>query len=180
MCRASGYTVRVPRAARNRGRKRADRRARCRAVPVDGMGLARRFAGMNEHFRRFAAAVSTWVGTSWVFLAATLFIAVWAASGPLFGYSDHWQLIVNTATTIVTFLMVFLIQNTQNRDAKAIHLKLDELIRAVKGARNRLVDLQDLTDTELDELQKEFQRLRARAEARLDARAERSSPANGA
>jgi G3E family GTPase len=113
------------------------------------------------------------------FLVAVLFIVVWALSGPVFRYSDHWQLIVNTATTIVTFLMVFLIQNTQNRDAKAIHLKLDELIRAVKGARNRLVDLQDLTDSELDELQQEFQRLRARAEGRAEARAERSS-ANGA
>jgi low affinity Fe/Cu permease len=134
---------------------------------------------VNEIFRRFAAAVSWSVGTSWAFLAAALFIAVWALSGPLFGYSDHWQLIVNTATTIVTFLMVFLIQNTQNRDAKAVHLKLDELIRAMKGARNRLVDLQDLTDSELDQLQQEFQRLRARAEARLDARPERAPSGHG-
>lgn len=111
---------------------------------------------MNEIFRKFAHITSHIVGSPWAFIAAVLVIVVWAASGPLFGYSDTWQLVINTGTTIITFLMVFLIQNTQNRDAKAIHLKLDELIKGVKGARNSLVDLEDLTDAELKELEEEF------------------------
>ena len=118
---------------------------------------------MNELFRKFAQAVSNIVGTSWVFILATLIILVWAVTGPMFGYSDTWQLVINTGTTIITFLMVFLIQNTQNRDAKAIHLKLDELLRGVKGARTRMVNLESLSDAELDQLQKEFERLRHRA-----------------
>jgi low affinity Fe/Cu permease len=99
-------------------------------------------------------------------MVAVVAIVAWAATGPMFDYSDTWQLVINTATTIVTFLMVFLIQNTQNRDAKAIHLKLDELIRGVQGARNHLLDLENMTDAELDDLQREFQRLRRRAERR--------------
>jgi low affinity Fe/Cu permease len=91
---------------------------------------------------------------------------VWAITGPIFNFSDTWQLIINTGTTIVTFLMVFLIQNTQNRDAKAIHLKLDELIKAVKGARTRLVDLEDLSDEELEKLQGEFKRLHEQLEGK--------------
>lgn len=93
-----------------------------------------------------------------------LAILVWIVTGPTFHFSDTWQLIINTATTIITFLMVFLIQNTQNRDAKAMHLKLDELIRAVKGARNQLVDLEELSDEELKKLEKQFQRMRKRSE----------------
>ena len=88
---------------------------------------------------------------------------MWGVTGPMFGFSDTWQLIINTGTTIVTFLMVFLIQNTQNRDAKAVHLKLDELIRALKGARNHLVDLEKLSDNELSQLEKEFERIRNQA-----------------
>jgi low affinity Fe/Cu permease len=91
-------------------------------------------------------------------------IFVWIVSGPTFHFSDTWQLVINTATTIVTFLMVFLIQNTQNRDAKAVHLKLDELIRALKDARNELVNLEDLSDEDLKKLEKQFQRMRKRAE----------------
>src|SRR5919205_2612060 len=98
---------------------------------------------MNELFRKFAQKTSQIVGSSWSFMLAVFIIAVWALTGPMFHYSDTWQLVINTGTTIVTFLMVFLIQNTQNRDAQAIHLKLDELIRGVKGARNRLVSLED-------------------------------------
>ena len=94
-----------------------------------------------------------------MFLAALAVVIVWAFTGPLYGFSDTWQLVINTGTTIITFLMVFLIQNTQNRDAKAIHLKLDELIRALKGARNNLVDLEELSDEELRKLHLEFQRL---------------------
>ena len=117
---------------------------------------------MNELFRQFATAASRWLGSPLAFMLALVAIVAWAALGPMFDYSDTWQLVINTATTIVTFLMVFLIQNTQNRDAKAIHLKLDELIRGLQGARNHLVDLENMTDAELDELQGEFQRLRAR------------------
>jgi len=115
---------------------------------------------MNDLFRKFAQATSNFVGTSWVFIVAVLIVLVWAATGPLFHYSDTWQLVINTGTTIITFLMVFLIQNTQNRDAKAIHLKLDELIRGVSGARTNLVDLESLSDEELEKLHKQFQRVR--------------------
>src|SRR5881628_479424 len=114
---------------------------------------------MREAFWRFARTTAYYLGTAWAFLAAVVTILVWAALGPKYGYSDTWQLVINTGTTIVTFLMVFVIQNTQNRDAKAIQLKLDELIRALKGARNKLVDLEDLSDEELKKLEKEFQRL---------------------
>ena len=115
---------------------------------------------MNELFRKFAHRTSAVVGSPWAFLTAVLIIIAWAITGPLFSYSDTWQLIINTSTTIVTFLMVFLIQNTQNRDARAIHLKLDELLWALKEARTGMVDLEDLSDAELQRLQDEFQRLR--------------------
>lgn len=114
-------------------------------------------------FRKFAQCIAGAMGSPWAFCIAVLMIVAWACSGPLFGFSDTWQLVVNTSTTIVTFLMVFLIQNTQNRDARAMHLKLDELIRGIKGARNGLVDLEDLDDRELDHLQSEFQQLRQRS-----------------
>jgi low affinity Fe/Cu permease len=114
---------------------------------------------MKDLFRKFAQAASHAVGSPWAFIIAVTIIVVWAASGPLFGYSDTWQLVINTGTTIITFLMVFLIQNTQNRDAKAIHLKLDELLKGVKGARTSLVDLEDLSDEQLDELQEYYERL---------------------
>src|SRR5262245_23652355 len=114
---------------------------------------------MNEIFRKFASRTSIIVGSAWAFVLAVLIIVIWAATGPIFRYSDTWQLVINTGTTIITFLMVFLIQNTQNRDAKAIHLKLDELIKGVTGARNRLVDLENLSDEELERLQAEFKKL---------------------
>jgi low affinity Fe/Cu permease len=115
---------------------------------------------VNEVFRRFAHRISEVVGSSWAFLLAMVVILSWAMTGPMFGFSDTWQLIINTGTTIVTFLMVFLIQNTQNRDAKATHLKLDELLRAVADARIRLVDVEDLSDAELEKLRQEFRELR--------------------
>src|SRR5258706_9802592 len=115
---------------------------------------------MNELFRKFAQTTSQTVGSSWAFILAVLIIVVWGATGRLFHYSDTWQLVINTGTTIITFLMVFLIQNTQNRDAKAIHLKLDELLRGVEGARTHLVDLEALSDEELDRLQQQFKRIR--------------------
>jgi low affinity Fe/Cu permease len=115
---------------------------------------------MNEAFRNFSVSAANALGSSWMFLINVVLILVWLFAGPFFNYSDSWQLIVNTGTTVLTYLAVFLIQNTQNRDAKAIHLKLDELIRGVEGARTHLVDLQSLTDEELDKLQTEFSRIR--------------------
>ncbi len=106
------------------------------------------------------------LGSAWAFAGAVLVIVVWLLTGPTFHFSDTWQLIINTATTIITFLMVFLIQNTQNRDAKAVHLKLDELIRAIKDARNELVDLEDLSDEELKKLEEQFRRMRATSRER--------------
>lgn len=117
---------------------------------------------MNEWFRKFSIVASNALGSSWMFIANVLLIFIWLVMGPFFNYSDTWQLFVNTATTVFTYLAVFLIQNTQNRDAKAIHLKLDELIKGVSGARTGLVDLQNLSDSELDALQQEFARLRAK------------------
>lgn len=114
---------------------------------------------MKEKFRVFAAKVSTWAGSPLVFVGAILVIALWALSGPAAGYSDTWQLIINTGTTIVTFLMVFLIQNTQNRDSKAMHLKLDELIRSHSAARSNFVSLEDISDAELIEIANEFKKL---------------------
>jgi low affinity Fe/Cu permease len=111
-------------------------------------------------FRRFAHATAEAVGRSQSFAAATFVIVLWAVTGPLFHFSDTWQLVINTGTTIVTFLMVFLIQNTQNRDAHAVHLKLDELIRANKNARNSLLALEDMSDEDLAKLQAEFDQLR--------------------
>ena len=122
------------------------------------------FCRIRDAFGIFARKASNVLGTAWVFVFAILIIVIWAATGHAFGYSDTWQLIINTGTTIVTFLMVFLIQNTQNRDAKAVHLKLDELIRALSGARNKLVDLEKLSDDELKSLEQEYEKLRKKAE----------------
>jgi low affinity Fe/Cu permease len=113
-----------------------------------------------DRFARFCSSASSWVGSKWAFVSAGAVIVVWSATGPLFHYSDTWQLIINTGTTIVTFLMVFLIQNTQNRDARAINLKLDELIRAVEHARNHMINIEKLSDAELDVLEEQFTRLR--------------------
>ncbi len=115
---------------------------------------------MHEIFRRIAQETSKYVGSPWAFAGAILVVLMWALSGPIFGFSDTWQLVINTGTTILTFLMVFLIQNTQNRDAHAIHLKLDELIKAQKEARDQLIDIEDLSDEQLDALQSEFVRFK--------------------
>ncbi|MEY2578513.1 MAG: hypothetical protein QOI49_1337 [Verrucomicrobiota bacterium] len=122
------------------------------------------FCRIRDAFGVFARKTSSVLGSAWAFVVAILIIVIWAMTGPAFGYSDTWQLIINTGTTIVTFLMVFLIQNTQNRDAKAVHLKLDELIRALEPARNKLVDLEKLSDDDLKALEKEFETLRKKAE----------------
>jgi low affinity Fe/Cu permease len=122
------------------------------------------FCRVRDAFRVFARRSSEVLGSAWAFIGAIAIIAIWALTGPTFHFSDTWQLIINTGTTIVTFLMVFLIQNTQNRDAKAVHLKLDELIRAMRGARNHLVDLEKLSDDELKKLEEQFTRLREQAQ----------------
>jgi len=122
------------------------------------------FCVVSDAFRLFARRSSTVLGSAWAFGIAILIIVIWGLTGPAFHYSNTWQLIINTGTTIVTFLMVFLIQNTQNRDAKAAHLKLDEIIRALKGARNELIDLENLADEDLTSLEKQFERVRKKAE----------------
>ncbi len=111
---------------------------------------------MNDAFAKFATWVSDVLGQAWVFLLAVIVIVVWAVSGPLFQFSETWQLVINTGTTIVTFLMVFIIQNTQNRDARATHVKLDELLRAVEGARGSLADAEDRTEAELKRLKEQL------------------------
>jgi low affinity Fe/Cu permease len=122
------------------------------------------FCVVSDAFRVFARRTSVMLGSAWAFVGALFIILVWALTGPTFHFSDTWQLIINTGTTIVTFLMVFLIQNTQNRDAKAMHLKLDEIIRALERARNEMVDLEELSDEELDRLEQQFRNLRTKAE----------------
>jgi low affinity Fe/Cu permease len=122
-----------------------------------------RGTAINDVFRRFAQMTSSAVGSPWAFVLASIVIIAWAVTGPLFHFSDTWQLIINTGTTIVTFLMVFMIQGAQNRDARAIHLKLDELIRSKRGARNNLVDLENCTDEELAEIEAEFHRIKSKA-----------------
>lgn len=115
---------------------------------------------MSDAFRRFAGRCSIWLGAPMSFAVSLFIVLAWAALGPLFHFSDSWQLVINTGTTIVTFLMVFLIQATQNRDAQALHLKLDELIRANRNARNTIAGIESCTEAELQHLQAEFAKLR--------------------
>lgn len=140
---------------------------------------AGRIPRLHGAFRCCSQWMAEAVGSPWAFILACICIVIWAATGPMFHFSDTWQLVINTATTIVTFLMVFLIQNTQNRDTKAIHLKLDELLRGVAGARTSLVNLEHLSDEELDKLQKEFERLKLRAR-RMENLQQTSSTSQGA
>ncbi len=121
-------------------------------------------------FNNFAKHSAAVVGSPWAFILAVIIVLVWVVTGPHLVYSDTWQLVINTGTTIVTFLIVFLIQNTQNRDAKAVHLKLDELIYGVHGARNSLIDLENLSDQELEVLQQRFERLRKKGDAHTSTR----------
>ena len=115
---------------------------------------------LADGFQIFATKSSYWVGSKWAFVLAVATIVLWAATGPHFHYSDTWQLVVNTTTTVVTFLIVFLIQNTQNRDARAIHLKLDEIIRAIQAARNSMINIETLSDDELQALSNQFEQIR--------------------
>jgi low affinity Fe/Cu permease len=118
-------------------------------------------------FTRFAKLTSRIAGRPVTFLVAVLIILVWAITGPIFGFSDTWQLVINTGTTIVTFLMVFLIQNTQNRDTEALQVKLDELIRVMEGAHNALLDLEELDEKELDRIRNNYEQLAAKAREAL-------------
>jgi len=138
------------------------------ARQVPGILVAPRFSmelenprrtGLSIALERFSRAVTEWAGTSWAFAVALAVIVAWAATGPIFGFSDTWQLVINTGTTIVTFLMVFLIQRAQNKDARAIHLKLNEIVAAVEGASNRLVNVEDLSEEELQMLHTHFCKL---------------------
>ena len=126
-----------------------------------------RMKKLNHVFRVFAKWASWATGHPLAFVLAVVIIIVWAVTGPLFAYSDTWQLVINTGTTIVTFLMVFLIQNTQNRDTAAMHIKLDELIRAVEGAHNALLDLEEMEDADIDAMRKDYERLASDARAAL-------------
>jgi low affinity Fe/Cu permease len=133
---------------------------------IEAHEQVRKSGGLNLWFSRFASSTAQIVGHPYMFLLAVVVLVIWAASGPLFHFSDTWQLIINTGTTIITFLVVFLIQNTQNRDAKALHLKLDELIRSHHPANDDLIDIQKLSDEELDQLEKRYERIRKACEAR--------------
>ena len=114
---------------------------------------------LNLMFEKIASKITIWSGTSTAFSIAFLIVLTWAISGPIFGYSETWQLVINTGTTIITFLMVFLIQKSQNKDSKAIQLKLNELIAASRHASNRMVDIEDLSEAELDIIHKFYQKL---------------------
>jgi low affinity Fe/Cu permease len=120
-------------------------------------------SSLGDRFAQASRRVAAMIGSPYAFLIALASIIVWAVSGPLFGFSDTWQLVINTSTTIVTFLVVFMIQSTQNKDSRAIHLKLDELIHVISEARDLLIDCEDLSDRELDKLDAEFSRLRKKA-----------------
>ncbi len=117
---------------------------------------------MRHYFTDVAEKTAEAAGSPWAFIISLLIVLIWGVTGPIFGFSDTWQLVINTGTTVVTFLVVFLIQNAQNRSNMAVQLKLDELIRGLKGPRTSMVDLESLTDEELDQLHEEFQRLRER------------------
>lgn len=119
---------------------------------------------LRDAFSSFSTGSANLLGTPWMFVANVILILVWLFAGPFFNYSDTWQLVVNTATTVFTYLAVFLIQNTQNRDAKAVHLKLDELISSLEGARNQFVDLQNLSEEDMAKIEQQFKELRERTE----------------
>jgi low affinity Fe/Cu permease len=122
--------------------------------------------GWSAAFGRAAGALATWVGSPTAFAIALGCIALWAAAGPAYRYSDTWQLVFNTGTNLITFLIVFLIQNTQNRDGRAIHLKLDEVIRSIRTAHNEMIDIEKLPDAELDRLSTQYERIRAEQQNR--------------
>lgn len=136
-------------------------------IPEEETPVAR---SNKDSFHKISQSVSNKLGSPIAFAAAVLLIVAWIFSGPVFGFSDTWQLVINTTTTIVTFLMVFAIQNTQNRDAKAMQLKLNELVKTTRGARTEFVDIEDLTDSELDTLQDQFKQMHNRLQAKKELR----------
>ncbi len=125
----------------------------------------------NNSFSRFASKAAAFTGSSWVFLTAVGGVVAWGVTGPYFHYSDTWQLVINTSTTIITFLMVFLIQNTQNRDARALHLKLDEIIRSHHFAHNEMINIEKLSDAELEVLAHHYEQIRRECDLRNTGRA---------
>ncbi|MEO6119532.1 MAG: low affinity iron permease family protein [Terriglobales bacterium] len=153
--------------------KKRNGESRIKRPPLSAVDIARAHteAGWRASFATFSKRTSGAVGSPVMFLIALAVVLTWGITGPMFGFSDTWQLIINTGTTIVTFLMVFLIQATQNRDAKALHFKLDELIHAVHGAHEELIDVEDLSDEELDELGEHYHQVRAEETGRTDRRA---------
>jgi low affinity Fe/Cu permease len=136
--------------------------------------MAKKKSGLNKFFDKFSTKATKLTGSPWAFMIACAAILIWGVTGPMFGFSDTWQLIINTSTTIITFLMVFIIQQTQNKDTTAIHLKLNELIASNKFASNRLVDAEDLTEEELMVLKKFYVRLSTLAEKEQDIKASHS------
>jgi low affinity Fe/Cu permease len=138
----------------------------CTANFPIGVQMANNNDSAGKGFHVFATQAANWVGTKWAFLLALLSIVVWLISGPYFHYSDTWQLVINTGTTVVTFLVVFLIQNTQNRDARAIHLKLDEIIKSIDKAQNEMIDVEKLPDAELQKLANKYQKIREESDTR--------------
>jgi low affinity Fe/Cu permease len=141
----------------------------------NGKGRGRNMVSKASWFTHFAQAASHITGRPLAFIAAVAVIVVWAVTGPVFGFSDTWQLVINTGTTIVTFLMVFVIQNTQNRDTAAIHIKLDELIRVTQRARNVVLDLEELDDKDLEGLRQDYERLAEEGRARRHERSPRAA-----
>ena len=127
---------------------------------MDKSTIEARGRGVHDHFGRFAALASGWLGSTWAFVGAGLVVVLWAATGPVFHFSDKWAMVIGTGTATATFLMVFLIQNTQNRDARAINLKLNELIRAMDKARNQMIDIERLSDLELDAMQSTYEKIK--------------------
>ena len=127
---------------------------------MDKSTIEARGRGVHDHFGRFAALASGWLGSTWAFVGAGLVVVLWAATGPVFHFSDKWAMVIGTGTATATFLMVFLIQNTQNRDARAIHLKLNELIRAMDTAHNQMIDIERLSDLELDAMQATYEKIK--------------------
>jgi low affinity Fe/Cu permease len=130
------------------------------AGSMDKSTIEARGRGVHDHFGRFAALASGWLGSTWAFVGAGLVVVLWAATGPVFHFSDKWAMVIGTGTATATFLMVFLIQNTQNRDARAINLKLNELIRAMDKARNQMIDIERLSDLELDAMQSTYEKIK--------------------
>jgi low affinity Fe/Cu permease len=125
-------------------------------------------SALGQWLERWSRSVTHWTGSSWAFGIAVMVIVAWLVTGPIFHYSDTWQLVINTGTTIVTFLMVFLIQRSQNKDALAVHLKLNELVAAVEGASNRLIDIEDLTEADLLKLHRYYRSLAVLAKKEMD------------